>query len=139
MCTHCVLIREHHDCQHATQQQLNKKAQEVQQAGYFPASWGDMKCVFPRQQSIVILHSKLKSTFPLSFYVAPSVFILFILTCISVSFSPSLPPFSSSIPHNVSLSLLVCLPLPICTILHHKAKRIWWFACVLCPQTQLTL
>lgn len=65
MCPHCVLIREHHDCKHATQQQLNKIAQEVQQAGYFPASWGDIKCLFPRQQSIVILHSKLKS--PLNF------------------------------------------------------------------------
>lgn len=73
--------------------------------------------------------------------------------CLSfLSWPASLPPLpSASIPsRSLSLSIylslffhrsplfLLLLPFTHLYSLHYKAKRIWWLACTLCPQTQLT-
>lgn len=68
----------------------------------------------------------------------PLVFIL-------LSWPASLPPFPPS-PASLSLFFhrsspflpLLLFPFTHLYSLHYKAKRIWWLACALCPQTQLT-
>lgn len=117
--------------------------------------------MFPWQHSIVIVHPLINAFnfFCLLFL----FFFFFIITALLLFRSLGVYPFyldlhlcllclpppspaALSLSLSISLSLffhrsplfLLLLPFTHLYSLHYKAKRIWWLACTLCPQTQLT-